>query len=461
MDLGFETIGNATLVCHDKKPILVTDPWLVGTAYFGSWGRSHEIPPETLDAVTNCEFVWLSHGHPDHLSPPSLELVQGKKFLLPDHVGGRIFEGLKDRGFNVTVMRDRRWYRLSDRIRVLSIADYNQDAILLVNVGDNLIANLNDASDRGWGGDVRRAVTKSRVSFLLQQPKGTGDAEMINLWREDGTFIEPKATTRMPIGRLLAGQSKEFGTTFCVPFSSMHRFQRADCMWAQKYRIKLSDYPMGFESRTTELLPAFTRYDVTRDLAEPLNPQPNNSAPAEPGDFGDDWSEPLESTDAVKITKYFKAISHLETFLDFIRIRVGGIEHVVELARRRFDRGLTFEAPRNSLMIAVDNEIFDDLLNANFMKTTIHGQEERLLSGPDFIPYVTKYADNGLAKSKKELDAYFKEYMMRTPLAFLKHRIEKRSTNFLRFSLKENSHLFRLGVRTYFWAKGRGFPKRA
>ena len=237
----------------------------------------------------------------------------------------------------------------------------------------------------------------------------------------------------------------------------MHRFQRADSVWAQKYRINLSDYPIGFDSRTTELLPAFMRYDFTRGVVETLNPPENKSEPADPREFGDDWSEPLESSDREIITRYFKAISHLEDFLDFIRLRVGGKEHVVELAKSRFDRGLTFEAPRKSLITAIENEIFDDLLNGNFMKTTVHGREKRLLSGPDFIPYVAKYADNGLAKSKVELDAYFRQYMMRAPLAYLKHRIEKRSTNFLRFSLEEDSPLFRLGVRTYFWAKGQGF----
>jgi hypothetical protein len=457
MDLGFETVGNATLVCHDKRPILVTDPWLVGTAYFGSWGQTHEIPVEALETIRNCDFVWLSHGHPDHLSPRSLELLQGKKYLLPDHVGGRIFAAFKERGVDVVVMKDRRWYSISDRIRILSIADYNQDAILLVDIGGNLVADLNDASDRGWSGDVRRTIAKYKVSFLLQQPKGTGDAVMFNLWDEDGTFIGPKAERRRLIGRLLAAQSRMFGTRFCVPFSSLNRFQRTDSVWAQKYLIKLSDYPIGFESTTTELLPAFMRYDCTRGMVETLDPLENKSEPADPSEFGDDWSEPLESSDREMITRYFKAISHLEDFLDFIRVRVGGKDHVVELARSHFDRGLTFEAPRKSLMTGIEYEIFDDLLNGNFMKTTIHGREKRLLSGPDFTPYVAKYADNGLAKSKEELDAYFKQYMMRAPLAYLRHRIENRSTNFLRFSLEEDSPLFKLGMRTYFWVKGRGF----
>ena len=68
MELGFETIGNATLICHDNGPVLVTDPWTDGDAYFGSWTLSHEIPDEQRQSILDCPYVWLSHGHPDHLS---------------------------------------------------------------------------------------------------------------------------------------------------------------------------------------------------------------------------------------------------------------------------------------------------------------------------------------------------------------------------------------------------------
>jgi hypothetical protein len=34
--IGFETIGNATVIVHDDKPLLATDPWFEGSAYFGS-----------------------------------------------------------------------------------------------------------------------------------------------------------------------------------------------------------------------------------------------------------------------------------------------------------------------------------------------------------------------------------------------------------------------------------------
>ena len=77
MNLGFDTIGNAIIVAYDKKPVLVTDPWIEGDAYFGSWTLSHEIPIEQLEAIKAAEYIWISHGHPDHLSVASLNLLKG------------------------------------------------------------------------------------------------------------------------------------------------------------------------------------------------------------------------------------------------------------------------------------------------------------------------------------------------------------------------------------------------
>jgi hypothetical protein len=49
-------------------PVLATDPWIKGAAYFGSWTTSHLIPEEQLAHVKACKYLWISHGHPDHLS---------------------------------------------------------------------------------------------------------------------------------------------------------------------------------------------------------------------------------------------------------------------------------------------------------------------------------------------------------------------------------------------------------
>jgi hypothetical protein len=459
MDIGFETIGNAVLVCHDRGPVLVADPWLTGGAYFGSWGLSHAIPEEVMASIKECSYVWVSHGHPDHMSFPSLELLADKQILIPDHVGGLIREGLTSRGLKVTVLRDGQWTTLSERMRVMSIGDYIQDGVLLVDLDGRLIVNMNDADDHGWGPFVKQIIRGYDNSFMLHLA-GFGDTDMINFYREDGTFIEPRAARKRPVGRSMANWGRQWGTRYTVPFSSMHIYQRTDSLWADRYTTRLTDYPVGWDREPEKLLPAFIRYDVGRDVCEEIKPEPNRHQPYDPQHFGDNWSEPMEAADRAKIDRYFKSFSHLETCFDFIRVRLGGVEHVVELAPRKFDRGLTFDAPRHSFMTSIDYEIFDDMLIGNFMKITLHGKFSSNPLYPDFNPYVTKYGDNGKAKSKDELNQYFAEYRARYPLGYLRHRVEKRAVQAIRYSLEQDGSLYKACARTYHWMKSfRSLPR--
>jgi len=447
MELGFETIGNATTIVHDRGPVLVTDPWLDGTAYFGSWALQHEIPSEQRENALACEYVWFSHGHPDHLNPESLPLLRGKKILLPDHVGGRIRRELEGQGFSVTVLRDRRWYRLSDRVEIQSLADCNQDAIGLIRVGNALVIDTNDAQDFGRARHCRALAARHRLSFLLSI-SGWGDADMSNFYDENGTFVgTPTLTSREPIGERNARKAEKFGAKYFVPFSSFHRYHRTDSAWGNRYLAGLSDYATGFSSRSCEALPAFIRYNLAASRVEEIRPRELAFAPQAPENFGDRWSDPLEKEDQEPLEKYFRSFEHLTRFLDFVRIRCGGTEHLIQLGGG-FDRGVTFEAPRASLMTSVKYSIFDDMLIGNFMKTTIHGAWTPAHLYPDFTPYVTKYGDNGNARTEAEVAAYFREYERRS-MAFRLHRLRPKVMSFVMETLPKGSLPYRLARGIY------------
>ena len=106
MSVLFETLGNASvLVFEDAKPVLATDPWLMGTCYFGSWALDHSMSSQQIQNMTGAEWIWISHGHPDHLHHESLNLLpKDKKILLPDHYDDDISRHLRDRGFDVTIL---------------------------------------------------------------------------------------------------------------------------------------------------------------------------------------------------------------------------------------------------------------------------------------------------------------------------------------------------------------------
>lgn len=447
IELGFETIGNATAIVHDRGPRLVTDPWLTGCPYFGSWTLSHEIPEKQWADALACPYVWISHGHPDHLSAESLEFVRGRTVLLPDHVGGRIASALRRDGHHVRVLPDRRWVDLSPRVRVCCVADYNQDGILLIDVGGALVVNLNDASDHGWRSFVRREVARHPVSFHLHIAPW-GEADMCNLFDEDGTRI-PRYADPRPVGQSAAAEAEAVGARFVVPFSSMHQYQRSDSVWANDRTVDVEDWSDGFVSDRTELLPAFVQYDALRDHAAALEPAVRPRDVLEPSMFGDDWCDTLEHDDVAELERYVRAIRHLWDHFDFVSFRVGGVEHRVGLDGGSTAPGFTFEVPRTSLLTAVRHDVFDDLLIGNFMRTVLHNTTDPGALYPHFTPYVGKYADNGGARTTEELRAYFAAYRRRAPFDFLRHRLEARSIDAFRRFVPPGSPARRLARRVH------------
>lgn len=420
-DLAFETVGNATVIVHDTKPVLATDPWLFGSAYFGSWILSHAIPEEQLASIRACPYLWISHGHPDHLSMPSLETLRDATILLADHVGGRIRDSLVKDGYRVRVLPDRQWVPLSPRVRVLSIADSYQDSILLIDLDGTLVINGNDCLDHGWSPFVRRVARKHDRPFLLALA-GYGDADMINYFDDDGNRVPPRAALRLPPGRGVTARLKALGAGRYVPFATMHRYQREDSIWANEFTTPLEDLLLGFDSTAGEQLPAFVRYDCGTGAVTRLDPPANPIEPKPSTEFGDDWTDRLVDDDVRRIREYFTAITSLTDVLDTITLRVGGEDHEIRIGGAT-GRGVRFETPRGSLMSAVEWEIFDDLLIGNFTKTTLTGDWPTHSLRPDFTAHVAKYADNGRAFSNDEVDAYLAEYRRRGPLDYFEYQV--------------------------------------
>ncbi len=410
--LAAATIGNATLIAYDDNPVLVTDPWLgdENPAYFGSWGLSHRIPPEIRKDMMETEYVYCSHGHPDHLDGPSLENFKGKKILLADHVGRRIQKDLQDEGYDVQVLPDREWVQLSPRVKVFTITTWIQDSVILVDVGGRLFVNLNDAGDTHCRLLLRKIIKQYEHSYLMALC-ACHDVDMINFWTEDGTFVLPPALDRDAPGARLSSIAKTLGATSVIPFSSFHSYQRADSIWAREYTRGHDEYLIGFDHSAVEFIPAFSRIDCETGDHTPINPPTADDIVRPPEDFGDNWSDELTAEDVRKIETYFRQRQTVRDNFGFVNFRVGGRDNEIRLEGEERQRGLTFEAPRHSLMTAIEYEVFDDLLIGNFMKTTMHNVDSLYDHGFNYA--VTKWGDNGRAFSHGELEEYMKVYKQR------------------------------------------------
>jgi L-ascorbate metabolism protein UlaG (beta-lactamase superfamily) len=452
--MHFDTIGNATAICYEDKPVLATDPWITGSAYFGSWALSHEIPRAQFDAVKACKYLWFSHGHPDHINAESLLALSGKIILLPDHVGGRIRTDLTEQGLRTQVLPDRQWVQLSPHIRVMCVSDYNQDALLFVDINGRLLVNFNDGNALGSERFVKSVIRQFKRSFLMRL-FSYGDADMINYFTEDGERVPPAAAQKRPVGPIIQGYAEMYGVTDAIPFSCFHAYQRSDSVWVNDYTTPAAAFAEGFDSRSVRLLPAFISYDCVTDRYEEIAPAVSPRRVVEPSAFGDDWSEQLSADEIGEINAYFARIEALQGRVDTVIFRVGGKDVPVDIRipNSPSKRQIVFEVPRGSLMSAIRHQVFDDLLIGNFMKTTLIGRWPGSRLHPHFTPVVAKYADNGHAYSREDLDAYFHAYRSRDALGFIMHRLQQNSVQTFRNFVSPQSRAFDFGKRAFFFFK--------
>ena len=320
--LGFETIGNATLTVFDDIPILTTDPWIKGKPYFGSWAHKFNIPKKQIENIENSKYIWLSHGHPDHIDPESLYLFENKTILIPDHYGERIFNDLKHK-YKCVKINSNSWFDISKNVRIKSFADWNQDACLLIEINKtDIILNLNDGSGLGWSKTIKEIIKNYKNRFLLKLINW-GDADMINIYNHHNEFILPLAAEQKPCGETYSYYMKKWNCNFAIPFSSFHTYEREDSIKMNNFVTPLSEHYKNFNNSHGEMLPAFIIWDSTKETYFNINPKINTGKTVKPEFYGDNWSDILDKNDKILIEKYFLGFDHLKNKFGFISFNVG------------------------------------------------------------------------------------------------------------------------------------------
>ena len=182
------------------RPVLATDPWLVGNCYFGSWALDHALTPEQISNVINSDYIWISHGHPDHLHHEFGRICSRKagRCLLPDHFDPEIRDAMTEKGFAVTILPYRKWVDLRPGLSVMCLDNINQDSILIARLGDALVIDLNDLPFAGELSYLRRLVRQHPNDKTYLAALCSIDADMFNFIDSEGRSIVGPPEERKP-----------------------------------------------------------------------------------------------------------------------------------------------------------------------------------------------------------------------------------------------------------------------
>jgi len=141
-------VNNACLLLEWNGFRLLTDPWIEGSIFHGSFTN---YPPNQIKAsnLPKIDAIWISHEHSDHLNEYSLSFFDKNiPIYVPDYDGKRLESILKKIGFkNITSLGNGETKFLSDEIKITSYFSGSvwNDSIQFIQLGNFKILNLNDA----------------------------------------------------------------------------------------------------------------------------------------------------------------------------------------------------------------------------------------------------------------------------------------------------------------------------
>jgi hypothetical protein len=427
MSISFETLGNATIIMYeDGKPQLATDPWMVGTCYYGSWALEKPLSEADIDHIKQCKYVWFSHGHPDHLHIDSVNMLERSTILLvPDLYKSEIPAHLEGMGFTVRVLKYREWFPVTDRIRICCIDNINQDAILAIDTDEGLIINKNDSPFCGELRFLRSLVRKHprHKTYMTSLYAGAGDME--NQVDAMGNRVIGAAKDRQ-LSKVLkvTREADRLGIgTYCCS-SSQHVYVRADTVWANEYGLHWKELKRRWNRPAVDLVPPFVTIDIAAGGVTYHADAPEIIPYDVSGTGDDDWSETLDEAEWKKVFEFFQKYETLRGDVDIIGVTIGGERRDVPMNDRAFrvPRGKLriahFIAPKNSFMDAVTWGYFDDLMIGNFMKTEL----VNMSLYPNFTPKLAKYGGNAKVFTNRDLAAFRWHYFRRNPYAYMAMR---------------------------------------
>lgn len=213
-------INHASVVISNEDCSLMSDPWYSDQVFHKGWRLLYENSPEDiLVQLTQIQYIWISHEHPDHFSVgffmKYLKEIQTKGIIIlfQKTSDQRVVNFLKSKGFKVKEIETNQEISLSKNFTIRCIKHGFYDSLLICTVNNNKIVNLNDCDIKSDKDLARIKKNIGECDVLLSQFSYAAwkGGESNITWRRDAA--------RDKLNTLLL-QSKTLKAKFTIPFAS-------------------------------------------------------------------------------------------------------------------------------------------------------------------------------------------------------------------------------------------------
>ena len=246
-------INHACVMIDDGKTKILCDPWLSGSIFNNGWDLIHQNNLRIEDL--ECDYIWLSHEHPDHFSPlefsNTTQAFRKKvKIILQKRKDRKLLNFLKDKNYNVIEIED----KLScGEIEVCGGVTHDFDSWIAFKSKDILILNLNDCQLSK--NDIRELKNKlGKIDVLLTQ---FSFANWSGNSLDDLAYNQAKEITF----NSLQYQVNILDPHTIIPFASFVYFSHEENFNQNYHTISLEEFLEYFKGRDVAVMKPFDVYN--------------------------------------------------------------------------------------------------------------------------------------------------------------------------------------------------------
>jgi len=252
-------ISNACLLIEWNGKNILTDPWIIGPAIYGSWIH---YPPNKLKIqdLPKIDFIVISHEHTDHFNEKTLSLLNKDiPIYVPHYKIGRLAERLRKLEFkNIFSIPSEKILDLKDDIKLMFFKSNSlwNDSVIFLQLGNFKILNVNDA---GFNWTIPKLV--GDIDLICSAFSFGASAYPLN-WNHISisSKIEIMKTKNLGMLKMLKQISELCNAKYLLPFANFNELGPTKLRDIAKLQIKntprtISDFFKNSSLEILEMIP--------------------------------------------------------------------------------------------------------------------------------------------------------------------------------------------------------------
>tara|TARA_B100000886_G_scaffold202531_1_gene139901 strand:+ start:309 stop:1673 length:1365 start_codon:yes stop_codon:yes gene_type:complete len=213
-------INHASVAISNGNKTILTDPWYSGGAFDDGWSLIYNNDENKIKQIlSNVDFIWISHEHPDHFSIKFFneyyDLIKEKKikFIFQKTKDQRVSKFLKFKDFQVFELEDNQSFMIDTNFEIKIHKSDFYDSALIINLNGKKIFNLNDCPMNSSADLEKFKKIYGSCDFLLTQFSYAA-------WKGGKKNIKWRQIAANEKLETLIKQSNILETKYLIPFAS-------------------------------------------------------------------------------------------------------------------------------------------------------------------------------------------------------------------------------------------------